>query len=135
MRGDEGTVTAFVVIITTAVLMAAGLVVDGGAVLAGRREAVHAAEQAARAGAQALDTDVLRRRDVAFDTRRAHAAAQAHLRRAGVEGSVSFDGARVRVHTRVRQGLSLLRLVGLDVMTVTATGEARPVRGLTRGET
>ena len=49
-RHDEGTVTAFVVILTTALLACAGLVLDGGLALTARVRAVNLAQEAARAG-------------------------------------------------------------------------------------
>ena len=49
-RDEEGTVTVFVVGFMLALLLVAGLVIDGGNVLAARREAANVAESAARAG-------------------------------------------------------------------------------------
>jgi len=128
-------VTAFVTVTTLAVLMAAGLVVDGGRLLAARRTAVHAAEQAARVGAQELDQDMLRRRTQQLDPRQAEASARAHLVRSGVQGDVTLDGGQVHVRARVVQDLGLLRLVGLATVTVHGEGQARPVRGVREGET
>ena len=54
-RGEDGTVTAFVVIFTLALILLAGLVVDGGLTLAARVQAIDEAQAAARAGAQAID--------------------------------------------------------------------------------
>ena len=54
-RDERGRVTAFVVVITTACLLFAGLVLDGGLALAAKTKAIGQAQEAARAGAQALD--------------------------------------------------------------------------------
>lgn len=133
--GESGTVTAFVAVITMAVLMAAGLVLDGGLMLAARRQAVDSATGAARAGAQAVTPDALRHRERTVDPTAATAAAHAHLRRAGLSGSVVVSGDRVSVTVTVTQSLTLLRLVGLSTASVGGTGEARIVRGVTQGET
>lgn len=132
---ETGTVTAFVTIVTIAMLMAAGLVFDGGVLLAARRQAIDQAGAAARAGAQAVDADALRHRERRLDPGAASAAATAHLRRTGLTGSVVVDGDRVRVTVITTRSLTLLRLVGLHDATVTGTGEARIVRGVTQGET
>ena len=55
LHGDEGMVTAFVAILAVSIIFVTGLVLDGGYVLAAKREANNLAEQAARAGAQHVD--------------------------------------------------------------------------------
>lgn len=135
LRDQTGTVTAFVTITTVAMLMAAGLVLDGGNLLAARREAVDRATAAARAGAQALEPDALRHREHRLDAGAATAAANEHLRRTGHTGSVAVLGDRVRVTVTLQQPMTLLTLVGLRQATVSGSGEARVVRGVTQGET
>ena len=49
---EAGSVTAMVAIFAVALLLLAGLVYDGGMILASKRRAINTAEQAARAGAQ-----------------------------------------------------------------------------------
>lgn len=132
---QRGTVTAFVTVMTLAMLMAAGLVLDGGGLLVARREAIDRATAAARAGAQAVDPDGLRHRERRLDPGVAVDAARAHLRRTGNDGSVTVSGDRVRVTVTIHRTLTLLTLVGLRSATVSGSGEARVVRGVTRGET
>ncbi len=59
-RGDRGSVSVYVVMLAVPFLMLAGLVVDGGGVLVAKQRAADEAEQAARAGANAIDIAVLR---------------------------------------------------------------------------
>ena len=60
-RADErGAVSTFLAVIALALLMAAGLAIDGGRKVNALREASHIADNAARAGAQAVDLDTLR---------------------------------------------------------------------------
>src|SRR6266545_4681866 len=55
-RAEEGgVVTAFVVVMAIALLLVTGLVFDGGRAIVAKRHAINVAEQAARAGAQAID--------------------------------------------------------------------------------
>lgn len=57
---DRGAVSTFLAVIALALLMAAGLAIDGGRKVNALREASHLADNAARAGAQAVDLDTLR---------------------------------------------------------------------------
>ena len=59
---ERGASTVFIVLFTVAMLAVAGLVIDGGYALGAKREAMNSAEQAARAGADALDEAVPARR-------------------------------------------------------------------------
>lgn len=57
---ERGALSTFIAVIALALLMAAGLAVDGGRKVNALREASHLADNAARAGAQAVDLDTLR---------------------------------------------------------------------------
>src|SRR5687768_354668 len=59
-RAEEGRVSAFVVVLTAAVLALAGLALDGGLALAAKTRANGQAESAARAGADAIDLAIYR---------------------------------------------------------------------------
>jgi hypothetical protein len=58
--GDSGQITAFVVVMATALVLLAGLVLDGGLTLAARGRALNLAQEAARAGAQGINLAVYR---------------------------------------------------------------------------
>lgn len=60
-RDDRGAVTAFATVFTVAVIGVFGLVFDGGRMLAAQRQADNEAAGAARAAAQAIDIDALRK--------------------------------------------------------------------------
>jgi Flp pilus assembly protein TadG len=57
---ERGAVSTFLAVLALALLMAAGLAIDGGRKVNALREASHLADNAARAGAQAIDLDTLR---------------------------------------------------------------------------
>ena len=59
-HGERGAVSTFLAVLALALLMAAGLAIDGGRKVNLLREASHLADNAARAGAQAVDLDTLR---------------------------------------------------------------------------
>ena len=127
---DSGQVTVFLVGIMAALLLLAGLVVDGGDVLAGRRVAIDNAEAAARAGAQAISISSYRSSGkVVLDASAAEAAAESFLRTLGEQGSVAVSGDTVTVTVHLRQRLAILSVVGVPALTVTGTGTAVPVLG------
>ena len=130
VRSDSGQVTVFVVGITAALLLLAGLVVDGGDVLAARSMAMGNAQAAARAGAQAISLSAYRSSgQVLLDPAAAENAAAAYLRGVGETGTVSVSGDTVTVTVRLSQPLATLSVVGVPSVTVTGTGTAVPVLG------
>ena len=135
MTSERGSVTAFVVVFTVALLAVAGLVVDGGFLLAAKREALNEAEAAARAGAQAVDLDLLRGGGgVGLDPQAAERRALEYLDARGRTGTVTVDGDVVRVRVTFEHPLTILGAFGLGPRTVDGEGEARAVRGVTEGE-
>lgn len=132
---DRGSVTVFVVVFTVALLMVAGLVVDGGYTLAAHRRAFNEAEAAARAGAQAIDMDVLRSTGtVQLDPDAARDRAEAYLATTGDDGTVEVDGDVVRVHVRFEQRMLILSVVGVGPLRIEGDGTARAVRGVLTGD-
>lgn len=136
IRDDNGMVTAFVVVFTTALLFVAGLVIDGGYLLTAKRQAINVAEQAARAGAQGLSISQLRAtgRHV-LDPQQAAAAAHAYLASAGHEGTVAVTGDQITVTVTVRRAPVILGIAGIGEFTVTGQATARNVRGVTGADT
>jgi Flp pilus assembly protein TadG len=135
VRSEHGSVTAFVTVFAVALLGVAGLVFDGGLMLAAHRRAFDEAEAAARAGAQALDVDALRAgAGVQLDPLEAERLAGEYLTSIGREGTVEVNGDTVLVRTAFRQDLTILGAFGFGSRTVEGEGVARAVRGVTEGE-
>ncbi|WP_019873107.1 pilus assembly protein TadG-related protein [Sporichthya polymorpha] len=132
---DEGSITPFVVVLTSALLAMAGLVVDGGYALAAKQDARSAAEQAARAGADVLARDAaLRGGELRLDPAAARAAAERHLTVSGREGDVRVIGQTVTVTVRITRSTAILSAVGIDTLTARATASARGLTGIDREE-
>ena len=131
-RADDGQVTAFVVVLTAAVLALAGLVLDGGRALAAAVRATGQAEAAARAGAQAVDLAAYRL-DGTLRLEPAHAteAAHGHLADEGAAGTVAISGDTVTVTVTANEPTQLLGLIGIPGFTVHGRGSARAHRGVT----
>ena len=128
---EGGTVTAFVVVFTAALLLFAGLVIDGGLTLAARVEAIAEAQSAARAGAQAVDLATFRASgELNLNANEARKAALAYLASTGHEGAVQIRGAEVEVSVRITQPMQILGIAGLANLTVTGYGAARPEGGV-----
>jgi hypothetical protein len=127
---EQGRVTAFVVLIASACLLFAGVVLDGGLALASKVQAIGQAEEAARAGAQELDLAAYRSNGtVRLNPSTAQAAAQRYLASVGATGTVSVADNTVRVRVQVRQRTQLLKIIGIDAIATTAEGRAHPDQG------
>lgn len=128
---DEGMVTAFVVICILALFLLAGLVVDGGAVLAARARAVDQAQAAARAGAQHLDLSAYRTDGtVRLDPTAARAGADAYLAATGNPATIAIGDDEITVSVTIDQPLTVLGILGDPTVTVTGTGSASPAQGI-----
>lgn len=128
---EEGRVTAFVVIVVTAVLAFGGLVLDGGLALAAKVRAIGEAQEAARAGAQEIDLAAYRADGtLRLAPQQASAAARAYLAAAGRTGTVSVAGNTINVTITISEPTRLLEMVGIGSIAVTGTGQAQPQRGI-----
>ncbi len=141
-RSDDGSITLPVLVLTPALLMVAGLVVDGGYGLSARQKAFGEAEQAARAGAGALDVDALRAGSVRLvtDCSRPEPCAQelaaAYVAATDDElvGPVAVTPTTVEVTVRVVRPSVVLSAIGIQTLTVEGTGRAQVQRGITTAE-
>jgi len=126
VRGEEGQVTAFVVVAVTGLLLVAALVLDGGNALAARSRAIGIAEEAARAGCQQIDLAAYRAgRPLTLDPPAAERAVRDYLAAAGAGGQVVVDDGAVTVTATVRGDTQLLGVIGIETFEVTGTGAAR----------
>lgn len=132
---DDGQIAPFLVILTAVFVMFAGLLLDGGLALAAKVRAIGEAQEAARAGAQALDLTAYRTSGtVRLAPDQARTLAQTYLAATPDTGTVTVTATTVTVTVTARQDTHLLGLLGLDILTVTATGTAHPARGITAPE-
>ena len=118
-------VTAFVVVIMMALVLVAGLVLDGGLALAAKVQAIDDAQAAARAGAQAIDLSTFRATgQITLDAATATTDAEQSLTTAGQSGTVNVAGDVVTVTVTVIQHTQILDLIGVNALHETATGSA-----------
>ncbi|MFB9378854.1 pilus assembly protein TadG-related protein [Kineococcus gynurae] len=142
---EDGSIGVAVPALALVLLLLAGLVVDSARQLDARGQAVGYAEEAARAGAAAVDLDSaelrlapeaeVRARVVAYC--RDAVAAGAPIRDPdgcfrGIDAVGAGDPRRlvVQAHVDVVQPASLLGLVGVRELHASGEGRARPVDGI-----
>jgi Flp pilus assembly protein TadG len=126
LRGSRGNVSLLVVIMLPALLMAAGLVLDGGRQLQVRRETSAAASAAARAAIQLSETEVL---GAGLDAVLATQRASTELATQGLDSSIAVAGQSVTV--TVTAPVDYLILPG--GRTVSSTSTATPSTGVSAG--
>ena len=128
---DRGSITVFVVVFMVALLAMAGLVIDGGHLLAARREAVNVAESAARAGAQEIDEASVREGSISrLDPGRAERRALNFLSASGYTGIAIADTNTIRVEVSIERRPFILGIVGVGSSVVRGRGVARAVQGV-----
>lgn len=134
VRRDDAGAAAIILVLLTPVLFAlAGLVLDGGRAITARQRSADVAEQAARAGVNALDLTALRATGSdAIDPAAAQAAACRYVAVAdpGAGCHVVASTQRVTVTVTGRTSTVLLGLIGVNNFHVAGTASAVPVRGV-----
>jgi Flp pilus assembly protein TadG len=129
-REDDGNITIIVLFLTMALYLVCALVFDAGNALTDRQRAVDIAEQAARAGADAVLPVSGGSVTPVLDPARAQVAAQAFLTQAGVDGTVNVSAGTVTVSVVIRHPTVLLSVVGITNLTIRGSATARPVPGI-----
>ena len=127
---ERGAIGVFLAVLVPGLLLIIGLAVDGGAKVAATQRANAIADEAARAGGQALDVSAALTGDVRVDPAAAVAAAQDYLTRNEVPGAVTVvDGDTLRVTTTITEPTTFLGLIGISTLTVEGSGTADMVTG------
>ncbi len=120
-RGQSLTVLA--VVIMAALIMTAGLVIDGGQKAAAVSRAESIAAAAARAGADAGATESVAGHS---DSGAAVTAANAYLRDSpGVRGTARIVDGQISVHTEITIDTLFLSVIGVDHLTGTGDATSR----------
>ncbi len=125
--GDEGSITALVVVLAMTFVACAGLAVDGGRLVAAKIELGDHAENAARTGAQ--EVTALRSGFLEIDEPQAVDAAEEYLAAHGVDGDVQIQNNIVTVNVSQNIRMTLLSLFGVTSKTLSAQRSATPSDG------
>ncbi len=130
---QEGSISAFVVLMLMVVFVLMGLVVDGGTALSAQQAASDEAEQAARAGAGALSVSALRAGVVQLDQQEAVTRAEDFTVAAGHPGTATVSSGTVTVRIHYSIHTQILGLVRIDTLPVSASASAVNVQGVAVG--
>ena len=128
-RDENGSVSVFVVGVFLALVVTAGLVFDGGNILAAHREADAEAEGAARAAAEEISGHALHTGTLGIDPSAAQAAAENYLAPYHHSGVVTVNGDTVTVTVSFSVAMQVLSIAGIGSKTVTGTGTSTAVEG------
>lgn len=132
--GQRGSISLMVAVLFVALVALAGLVVDGGAKLAGDENAAAAAQEAARAAAASVDAgSAYGSGTFTVNQAQADAAARAYLAAAGYSNyTVLPDGPdAIEVSVSLTEPTRFLSLISIDTFTCTGTATASLVTGVT----
>lgn len=141
-RDERGSIAPAVPIIAFMLLLLGGLGIDASRQLNARGEALAFAEEAARAGAQAVDVNV---DDLKLDEGQAKQRVADYCAALAAEGRVKScewrglsevgdgDHRHLVVNTRVRLSINatLLGMIGIRDLDASADAKARPYEGVT----
>jgi Flp pilus assembly protein TadG len=129
LRTERGSVLITGLLLSLALLMIIGTAVDVGHAFIVRRELVSVADDAALSGSQAIDQDALHAGALKLNPEQARSAAlRAAAIQPGQRARATATTANVSIEVRQRFPTVLLRLVGLDSLTVSAHATAQPQR-------
>jgi Flp pilus assembly protein TadG len=126
---EQGSVTLLVAVLGVALLIAIGLVVDGGQHISATHLADNAAGEAARAAGQQITGAAVVGAPPEADTARAARAARTYLDAADVAGTVTVSGSEITITTTVDRHPILLSLAGVTTITGTGSASVRLARG------
>lgn len=136
-RADAGAATVLLLLLIPALFALGGLLIDGGTHLAARQRAADLAEQAARAGADRLDTSRLRATGIqTLDTAAARTAACRYVRTVEPDATCTAEvlpaasGQQVQVRIRTVTPTVLFGLLGINTLHTDALGSAQAVTGI-----
>ncbi|GLY38828.1 hypothetical protein Amsp01_048520 [Amycolatopsis sp. NBRC 101858] len=130
VRGERGSASVLILGLSIAVLVGFGLAVDGARKGQAYSQATSIAEEAARAGGQALQVHALAEgADADVDPGAAVAEAQRYLVTAGATGTARWDGVRVVVETTITRPTVFLGAIGVPEFTVYGHGAAVVLSG------
>ena len=130
VRDETGILTAFVAVLTVALLAIAGMAVDSGRAIAAQRLVADEAGQAARAGAGRLSVNALRNGRVSINDAAAIEAAEHYMLVSGHPGTAWVQDGVITVRVVEAVPTTILGIVGVPTITVSATASAVDVSGV-----
>lgn len=112
-----------------AILILAGVTLDGGGRVQTMQEALSIAQSAARSGTNAATGQAMNGDAFDLNPSTAITAAESYLDQAGVDGTVTIDGGTVTVTVTTTYRTRLINMIGITELPVTATASAELFSG------
>jgi Flp pilus assembly protein TadG len=129
LAGERGSALITGLFLTLALMIVIGAAMDIGHAFIVRRELTSIADDAALTGSQAINQNALHAGTFELNPEQARAAALATITRLpGESAQANATTGTVTVKVQRRFDTTLLRLVGLDTLTVSAQASAAPRR-------
>ena len=130
-RDERGSVTLFYVMGAIGMIVILGLALDLSGMVFAKQRAYDVAAQAARAGAEAVQTDsIMTGQQLVIDSGKASAAASNYIAGSGMTGSVSVSATAVDVTTRYAWSPQILGQFGIGAHEFEGHASARLVRAV-----
>jgi Flp pilus assembly protein TadG len=126
---ELGSFSVMLAVLGIALLVAIGLVVDGGRYITAAQLADNAASEAGRAAGQHISSVAVLGQHPQVDAARAVQAARDYLTAAGVDGTVNVTGSEITITTTVERRPVLLTVAGVSTISATGRASVRLVRG------
>lgn len=127
LRRDDGSMSLFFALVSVAILMVMGLLVDGGGALNATNRATSLAQDAARTAGQQIDpAQAIEGTAITIDPEAARGAAQDYLAAEDVQGNVQItdNGQTMTVTVHDTYTTYFAQLIGTSTITVTGTATA-----------
>ncbi|WP_410597095.1 pilus assembly protein TadG-related protein [Amycolatopsis sp. lyj-23] len=125
LQGERGSASVLILGLSVAVLVGVGFAVDATRKGQAYSQATSIAEEAARAGDQALKTrELAAGTDADVDPQLAVAEAQRYLTASGASGTARWADGRLIVETTITRPTVFLGSIGVSEFTVHGTGAA-----------
>lgn len=125
LRGERGSTSVLILGLSIAVLVGVGFAVDGTRKGQAYSQATSIAEEAARAGGQALKTrELAAGTDADVDPQLAVVEAQRYLVASGASGTARWADDRLTVETTITRPTVFLGSIGISEFTVHGSGTA-----------
>ncbi|CAM4080976.1 hypothetical protein [Janibacter anophelis] len=120
LRDERGYVAAWTAVIGAALILVGGVVYDSADKANEARRVTLVANEAGRAAAQEVSSDVIAGKIATVDSSRAAQAAREYLSATGVDGTVTVDGSQVTVTTSAPWSPKIMPVLQPDTLTGTA---------------
>lgn len=130
---DNGTITVFVVFFFSFLLLLSGIVVDTGRQLYEDRQAEYEAQTAAVLGADSLSVSNLRIGNVIINPAKAIKNAENYMQSTGHPGLAWIKNGIVYTEVTYVIPSIFISMVGINSLTVSATGSATDLYGVNSG--